>query len=142
MGKHRSSVQDRSSRKVRFKSALKGAVWSINIPNRYFPNSDFGHTNMIGGRSLVSADISLFKRYRFAKSRAHVYFKCFTNHDKKYIGNRDRHKFLTYVALKNVNRTNSKASSRLQIASIEGLPRFLLQQFCHAAIHIDGATSD
>jgi hypothetical protein len=66
---------------------------------------------MIGGRSLVSADISLFKRYRFAKSKAHVYFKCFTNQDKDCCENRDRHKFLIYIALKNVTRTNSKASS-------------------------------
>jgi hypothetical protein len=51
--------------------------------NRYLLNSDFGLTDMIGGRFFVSADISLFKRYRFAKSRAHIYFKCFTNQDKE-----------------------------------------------------------
>ena len=107
---------DRASRIVRLvRSALSPRLMVLSDPstylNRYLLNSDFGLPNMIGGRFFASADISLFKRYRFAKSKAHVYFKCFTNQDKDCCENRDRHKFLIYIALKNVTRTNSKASS-------------------------------
>lgn len=74
---------DRASRIVRLaRSALSPRLMVLSDPstylNRYLLNSDFGLTNMIGGRFFVSADISLFKRYRFAKSRAYVYFEPLT----------------------------------------------------------------